>query len=68
MIFERCFRYRRYHKPEDVLGRQVSVLVNLAPRNIKGIESQGMVLMAEDKDGTLQFLSSEGISNGSIIA
>lgn len=58
-----------YHKPEDVLGRQVSVLVNLAPRNIKGIESQGMVLMAEDKDGTLQFICPpEGISNGSIIA
>ena len=49
--------------------KQVSVLVNLAPRNIKGIESQGMVLMAEDKDGTLQFVApSEGSSNGSIIA
>ena len=58
-----------YYQPEDVLGRQVSVLVNLAPRNIKGIESQGMVLMAEDKDGTLQFVSpSEASSNGSIIA
>ena len=58
-----------YYQPEDILGRQVSVLVNLAPRNIKGIESQGMVLMAEDKDGTLQFVGpSEGSSNGSIIA
>ena len=58
-----------YYQPEDILGMQVSVLVNLAPRNIKGIESQGMVLMAEDKDGTLQFVaSSEGSSNGSIIA
>ena len=58
-----------YYQPEDILGRQVSVLVNLAPRNIKGIESQGMVLMAEDKDGTLQFIGpSEGSSNGSIIA
>ena len=58
-----------YYQPEDILGKQVSVLVNLAPRNIKGIESQGMVLMAEDKDGTLQFVGpSEGNSNGSIIA
>ena len=58
-----------YYQPEDILGMQVSVLVNLAPRNIKGIESQGMVLMAEDKDGTLQFVGpSEGSSNGSIIA
>ena len=58
-----------YYQPEDILGRQVSVLVNLAPRNIKGIESQGMVLMAEDKDGTLQFVGpSEVSSNGSIIA
>ena len=58
-----------YYQPEDILGRQVSVLVNLAPRNIKGIESQGMVLMAEDKDGTLKFVGpSEGSSNGSIIA
>ena len=58
-----------YYQPEDIIGMQVSVLVNLAPRNIKGIESQGMVLMAEDKDGTLQFVGpSEGSSNGSIIA
>ena len=58
-----------YYQPEDILGKQVSVLVNLAPRNIKGIESQGMVLMAEDKDGNLQFVApSGGISNGSIIA
>ena len=58
-----------YYQPEDILGMQVSVLVNLAPRNIKGIESQGMVLMAEDKDGTLKFVGpSEGSSNGSIIA
>ena len=58
-----------YYQPEDIIGKQVSVLVNLAPRNIKGIESQGMVLMAEDKDGTLQFVGpSEASSNGSIIA
>ena len=58
-----------FYQPEDIIGEQVSVLVNLAPRTIKGIESQGMVLMAEDKDGSLRFVSpSEAISNGSIIA
>ncbi|MDG2446348.1 MAG: methionine--tRNA ligase [Flavobacteriaceae bacterium] len=58
-----------YYQPDDIIGKQVSVLVNLAPRIIKGIESQGMVLMAEDKDGTLQFVApSEASSNGSIIA
>lgn len=58
-----------FYQPEDIIGKQVSVLVNLAPRNIKGIESQGMVLMVEDKDGTLKFVApSEASSNGSIIA
>lgn len=58
-----------FYQPEDIIGEQVSVLVNLAPRTIKGIESQGMVLMAEDKDGSLRFVSpSETTSNGSIIA
>ena len=58
-----------YYQPEDIIGKQVSVLVNLAPRIIKGIESQGMILMAEGKDGTLKFVApSEGSSNGSIIA
>jgi methionyl-tRNA synthetase len=45
-----------YFKPEDVVGKQVSVLVNLAPRNLKGIESQGMILMAENADGSLSFV------------
>ena len=58
-----------YYAPEAIVGEQVSVLVNLAPRTIKGIESQGMVLMAEDKDGTLRFVKpSESTSNGSSIA
>jgi len=58
-----------HYKPEDIIGEQVSILVNLAPRTIKGIESQGMVLMAEDKDGTLRFIKpSKASSNGSIIA
>lgn len=43
--------------PEDVMGKQVTILVNLAPRKIMGVESQGMILMASDKDGSLKLLS-----------
>ncbi len=42
-----------YFKPEELVGKQVQVLVNLKPRTIRGIESQGMILFAEDPDGTL---------------
>lgn len=57
-----------YYAPEEVVGKRVSVLVNLAPRNIKGVASQGMILMAEHSDGHLDFVSAgEGIKNGSII-
>ena len=45
-----------YFEPEAIIGRQVSILVNLAPRDIKGITSQGMILMAEDADGSLTFV------------
>lgn len=48
-----------YCKPEEIIGKQVSVLVNLAPKNIKGIESHGMILMAENPDGSLCFVSPE---------
>jgi methionyl-tRNA synthetase len=58
-----------HYSPEEILGKQVSVLVNLSPRNIKGIESQGMVLMAEDKDGCLRFIiPSDFTTNGSSIS
>ena len=57
-----------YYEPENIIGRQVSILVNLAPRKLKGIESQGMILMAEDKTGKLCFVSpTEPITNGSEI-
>lgn len=46
-----------HYTPEEVLGRQVSVLVNLEPKPLKGIVSQGMILMAENADGTLSFVS-----------
>ncbi len=48
-----------HYKPEDIIGKQVSVLMNLEPRKLKGIESQGMILMAEDADGKLAFVSPE---------
>lgn len=52
--------------PEELPGRSVSVIVNLASRTIKGIESRGMILLAEDEEGRLVFVSpGEKISNGS---
>jgi methionyl-tRNA synthetase len=48
-----------YYTPEEIIGKTVLVLLNLAPRKIRGIESQGMILMAEDAEGTLSFLASE---------
>jgi methionyl-tRNA synthetase len=57
-----------YFSPEEIIGKQIAVLVNLAPRKIKGIESQGMILMAEDPDGRLHFIIPEdGSANGSQI-
>jgi methionyl-tRNA synthetase len=57
-----------YFKPEDLPGKQVSVLANLAPRNIKGIESRGMILLAEEPDGKLVFvIPEEGITPGSTV-
>jgi methionyl-tRNA synthetase len=44
-----------FHNPEHIVGQQVLLLANLAPRKIKGIESRGMILMAQDKDGKLIF-------------
>lgn len=55
-----------YHKPEEIVGKQVSVLLNLEPRKIKGIESQGMILMSEDATGKLDFVKPNIIiKNGS---
>ncbi len=47
----------QHYQPENIVGTQVSVLTNLAPRKIRGIESQGMILMAENTDGKLAFVS-----------
>ncbi|MBI9066010.1 MAG: methionine--tRNA ligase [Salinivirgaceae bacterium] len=47
------------YKPEDIIGKKISILINLAPRKIKGIESQGMILMAENNEGELGFVACE---------
>ena len=57
-----------YFEPENIIGKQVSLLVNLEPREIKGILSQGMILMAENSDGKLSFVApGEVLQNGSTI-
>jgi methionyl-tRNA synthetase len=48
-----------HYTPEEVVGKTVAVLMNLAPRKIRGVESQGMILMAEDADGKLSFMIPE---------
>ncbi len=58
-----------HFKPEEIVGKQVVVVANLAPRKMRGIESNGMILMAEDSDGKLQFVSpQQAISNGSNVS
>ncbi len=58
-----------WYKPEDIIGQRVSILVNLAVRKIKGIESQGMILMAENSAGELSFINTTkpDFNNGSEI-
>ena len=57
-----------YFDPLDIVGKQISIVANLEPRKIKGIESKGMILMAEDAEGKLVLVSPlEKISNGSVI-
>ncbi|WP_410006512.1 methionine--tRNA ligase [Aequorivita nionensis] len=56
-------------KPEEIIGKKVTVLVNLAPRALRGVESQGMILMTENADGKLVFVNpgEEGVENGATI-
>ena len=57
-----------HYQPQDIIGQQVSLLVNLAPREIKGIVSQGMILMAEDSTGKLTFVApGSTFEEGSVI-
>ncbi len=46
-----------FYKPEDIVGQKVSILLNLAPRKIRGIESNGMILMADNHEGKLAFVT-----------
>ncbi|MDP1844292.1 MAG: hypothetical protein Q8K64_12815, partial [Sediminibacterium sp.] len=48
-----------HFKPEEIVGKQVTVVCNLAPRKMRGIESNGMILMAEDANGKLHFVNPE---------
>lgn len=57
-----------HFKPEEVIGKQVSFLANLAPRKMMGLESEGMILMAEDSDGSLSFVQPDKkIWNGATV-
>ena len=55
--------------PEDILGKKVTVLVNLAPRALRGVDSEGMILMTENADGKLVFVNpdEDGVDNGGTI-
>lgn len=46
-----------YFEPETIIGKKVSIVINLAPKQLKGIDSQGMILMAENPDGSLGFVA-----------
>jgi len=57
-----------HYSPEEIIGKEVCLLANLAPRKIRGVESQGMVLMAESPNGNLKFVSPEaGLVSGSVV-
>lgn len=58
-----------FFKAEDIVGKRVSILVNLEPRELRGITSNGMILMAENSDGKLFFVTPEGddLQNGATI-
>lgn len=58
-----------HFQPEDIVGKQVTVVTNLAPRKMRGIESNGMILMAEDGAGKLYFINPEyKIDAGSVVS
>ena len=58
----------KHYRPEDLVGKQVCFIANLAPRKLKGIESQGMILSAEDADGRLVVVSpQDDVASGSCV-
>lgn len=56
--------------PEEVIGKRVTILANLAPRKLRGVESEGMILMTNDANGKLVFLNpdKDGVENGALIS
>jgi len=56
--------------PEEIIGKRVTVLVNLAPRALRGVESQGMILMTQNAEGKLVFVNpdADGVGNGEMIS
>jgi methionyl-tRNA synthetase len=58
-----------YFSPEEIIGQRVCVLANLSPRNLRGIDSEGMILMTESKDGKLKFVVPQGddVGNGETV-
>ena len=57
-----------YYSPEEMVGKQICILANLAPRKIRGIESKGMILMARQGDGKMRFVTpAETLNNGAQI-
>ena len=58
----------KYYTPEDMVGKQVIVVTNLKPAKLRGIESQGMVLCAEDENGDLALIAPiKSVKSGSIV-
>jgi methionyl-tRNA synthetase len=59
-----------HFSPEEVIGKRVTVLVNLAPRALRGVESQGMILMTNNSEGKLVFVhpDADGVENGALIS
>jgi methionyl-tRNA synthetase len=59
----------QHYSPEEMVGKQVTLIANLAPRKMMGIESQGMILMAEDENGKLRLMiPSEDVNPGSTVS
>ena len=52
-----------FYSPEEMLGKQICILANLAPRKIRGIESKGMILMARQGDGKMRFITPQEVLN-----
>ena len=59
-----------HFSPEEVIGKRVTVLINLAPRALRGVDSEGMILMTNNKEGKLVFVNpdADGVDNGALIS